>query len=439
MNNLKVISLLTASFTAAALCACSASEKTPDSAPETVPESADIAFDIHASVYDFGEAVDEIILHTSNLGVDAGKLKPEMFSVHVVSSSPYTDEAQLNAIEEGGLQHTGIFDEDRTVAAVSQDKGNIVLELVTANDTPGKGTLDFVANFQTFKGCNMLLDLDYTIMLNEDLPVAGEQMIAKDKVTFIRNEGILNEETAKFSPDEFDGMKYQLYTPEGADEKCPLIIWCHGGGESGYQGIIYDNVEQLKGNRGAVQFTTDEVQQIFGGKAFVLAPQTPNEWSDSDEQIKNVIDHVIENNNIDTDRIYIFGCSAGGYQVMRQIVNNPGFYAAAVATCPAIDTANIDTYGEGRRITDEQILSIETPLWLVQCTADGTVSYTESAERIYNLLKDRDVTLSAYDAVAADGIEYNTHWSWILTLRNIPENEEGMHVMEWTASQKLNQ
>lgn len=402
---------------------------------ETVT-SLTIPFELHSTVYDYGEAIDRIILHTSDMGIDVGKLSNESFNIQAVSSSPYTDEEQLKAIEDGGLQHTGIYDEKREVSEITNEENNVILNLVTTYETPGKGTLDFVANFETFKGCNMLLDIDYTITMNEDITLEDGTVISKDNVTFVQEDGIHNAEIEKFEAGEYDGMKYQLYEPEKTgEEKLPLIVWTHGGGESGYEGVIYDNVEQLKANRGALAFAEDETQEIFGG-AYVLAPQTPHEWSDCVEQVKNVVDHVVEEYPIDTDRVYIFGCSAGGYMVLDQIVHYPDFYAAAVATCPAIDTANINIYGEGRVITDEELSSITTPLWLVQSKDDKTVSYTEAAERVYNLLKDKGAILTSYDNVTVDGVTYDGHSSWIYTARNMPEHD-GETVFAWAAEQKL--
>lgn len=421
------MSVLAGTTVASTLSAC---EK-----EETIT-SLTIPFGLYSTVYDYGEAIDRIVLDTDDAPIDVEKLSAETFTIQAVSTSPYTDEEQLKAIEDGGLQHTGIYDEKREISEITSEENDVVLNLVTTYETPGKGTLDFVANFETLKGCNMLLNVAYTITLNEDITLKDGTVISKDNVTFVQEDGIHNAEVEKFEAGEYDGMKYQLYEPENADEeKLPLIVWTHGGGESGYQGVIYDNVEQLKANRGALAFAEDETQEIFGG-AYVLAPQTPNEWSDCVEQLKNVVDHVVEEYPIDTSRIYIFGCSAGGYMVLDQIVHYPDFYAAAVATCPAIDTANINTYGDGRIITDEELSSITTPLWLVQSKDDKTVSYTESAERVYNLLKDKGAILTSYDNVTVDGTTYDGHNAWIYTARNMPEHD-GKSVFAWTAEQKL--
>lgn len=279
----------------------------------------------------------------------------------------------------------------------------------------------------------MTLDITYAITMAKPLKLkSGEEITS----AVFKQGNIVNEEIAKFNPGQACGLKYQLYTPANAEDGSlhPLIVWFHGGGESGYKGIVYNNSAQLKANRGALGLAGDEAQNIFGG-AYVLAPQTPNEWSDSLEEARALIDEIVKSHHVNPDRIYVYGCSAGGYMTLDMAVHNPGLFAAAVAVCPAIDQANIDTYGEGRVITDEEILSIkDTPVWVVQAKNDTTVRYEESALRVYNLLKDYNGILTTYDNVNVGGVEYSGHEAWVYTALNMPEHN-GEHVWQWTARQ----
>ena len=68
----------------------------------------------------------------------------------------------------------------------------------------------------------------------------------------------------------------------------------------------YNNLSQLKANRGAVALASDEAQNIFNG-AYVLAPQTPHEWSENIDDATKLINNIIKNNNIDSNRIYSYG------------------------------------------------------------------------------------------------------------------------------------
>lgn len=392
-------------------------------------ESEKISFDLQSTVYDGGEAIDTIILNISGLNIDENKITKDMFNITAQSSTVYTDEQEKEFFgkdSEHGLQHLGLYGPtSRNVESVDIKEGKIILHL-SMNDN-GKGTLDFTANTTTFKGCNSLMNIVYTIDPVE-LPLKNGGSV---EFEFEQNKdkGIQNNEIEKFTAGESNGLKYQFYAPKNANDgkKHPLIVWFHGGGESGYRGLHYNNISQLKANRGAVSFVTDEAQNIFDG-AYVLAPQTPHEWSENLVETKALIDKIVSENNIDKNRIYAYGCSAGGYMVLDMVVHNPNFFAAAVATCPAIDQQNINTYGQGRKITDDELKAINTPIWVVQAKDDTTVKYEESALRVYNLLKDKGAILTTY--------ETGGHASWIHTAKNEPDNN-GEHVWQWTAKQIL--
>lgn len=392
-------------------------------------ESEKINFDLQSTVYDDGEAIDTIILNISELNIDEDKITKDMFNITAQSSTVYTDEQEKEFFgkdSEHGLQHSGLYGPtSRNVESVDIKEGKIILHLNMNGN--GKGTLDFTANTTTFKGCNSLMNIDYTIAPVE-LPLKnGTTLLFKFEQN--KDKGIQNNEIEKFTAGESNGLKYQFYAPKNANDgkKHPLIVWFHGGGESGYRGLHYNNISQLKANRGAVSFVTDEAQDIFDG-AYVLAPQTPHEWSENLVETKALIDKIEAENNIDKNRIYAYGCSAGGYMVLDMVVHNPNFFAAAVATCPAIDQQNINTYGQGRKITDDELKAINTPIWVVQAKDDTTVKYEESALRVYNLLKDKGAILTTY--------ETGGHSSWIHTAKNEPDNK-GEHVWQWTAKQIL--
>jgi predicted peptidase len=71
-------------------------------------------------------------------------------------------------------------------------------------------------------------------------------------------------------------MSYAYFSPKEKQDKYPLIIWLHGGGEGGT-----DPTVPLLANR-AANYASDEIQQYFGG-AYVLVPQSPTRWMDSGE------------------------------------------------------------------------------------------------------------------------------------------------------------
>ena len=90
---------------------------------------------------------------------------------------------------------------------------NLVYNIVdyTMKKEKGKNTLDFTANFTTLKGCSSLLNIKYTIALNEGLPLKDGSELSN--IQFLQNEKIINEEIDKFSAGEIKWVKISiLYT-----------------------------------------------------------------------------------------------------------------------------------------------------------------------------------------------------------------------------------
>lgn len=177
------------------------------------------------------------------------------------------------------------------------------------------------------------------------------------------------------------------WTPDGAATdggKNPLVIWLHGAGEGGtnLDSVIFGNeVTALTSkNKTNVQkyFTSDTC-----AGAYVLAVQTPTMWKDAGNGVNNTTlpgdgkqvsyytEALIEtihtyadgNADIDKNRIYVGGCSNGGYMTMNLMFEDGDYYAAYYPCCEGY---------MNRRITDEMIDGIKNKkAWFV-CSADDT-------------------------------------------------------------------
>lgn len=227
-------------------------------------------------------------------------------------------------------------------------------------------------------------------------------------------------------------LNYRLYIPTCDHHKKPLIIWLHGAGEGGKS-----NETQLTGNRGAIAFV--EYQDIFGG-AYVIAPQAPDYWMDTFEvdnlilkghdytkQVVSLIKEVIfKHDDIDISRVYIGGCSMGGYQTWKTLIAAPELFTAAFPICPAYTPTK-----------EERQTLLSIPIWLTHATTDQTVSVEHSREA-YRLLKELGgkVHYTEYQDVTYKGVQYGSHQSWIYVLNNEPVSSEGIPIMNWLASQK---
>jgi predicted peptidase len=127
-------------------------------------------------------------------------------------------------------------------------------------------------------------------------------------------------------------MNYIIYYPDNLNlsEKNPLVIYLHGLGEFG--GDIQNTLAPSS------YFTNNMRQGKFQQKAIFLAPQcssSQKKWIDCFDNLKGLIDSVIQQYNVDTKRISMTGHSLGGQGVFDFIVTYPGFLAAAAPLAPS--------------------------------------------------------------------------------------------------------
>lgn len=250
-------------------------------------------------------------------------------------------------------------------------------------------------------------------------------------------------------------MSFAQYKPENRTGKAPLLIWLHGGGEGGTDPSI-----AAIGNK-AVNYVSEEIQSIFDG-AYVLVPQAPTFWMNSEKGgytrgdandiyneglIALIKDYVSKNPGIDTKRIYVGGCSNGGYMSLKLILNHPEYFAAGFISALAYSS---------EFISDEQIMSIKNvPIWFVQSKDDNTTKPESTVVPVYNRLKAagaKDVHFSFYDNVkditgqyGGDSYHYNGHWSWVYLHANechldydgspVKVNGMSVNIMQWLSVQ----
>ncbi|WP_297337082.1 prolyl oligopeptidase family serine peptidase [Algoriphagus sp.] len=280
---------------------------------------------------------------------------------------------------------------------------------------------------------------------------------------------IWNEESDRILPlvDEFDlsekftyqnkmTLSYAAFRPETQTSQMPLLIWLHGGGEGGEDPTI-----PLLGNR-AANYASDEIQAYFGG-AHVLVPQAPTFWMQSEdgsytrgdrEDIYHealfalIEEYVGANPEIDSDRIYVGGCSNGGYMSLKLILEHPEYFAAGYISALAY---------HNEFVSDEQIKRIKNvPIWFVHSADDGTTKPDETVVPIYQRLKEagaKNVIFSYYDHVTditgfygGSDFHYPGHWSWIYSHANTARTDfdgslvkldgKPVTIMEWLAAQK---
>lgn len=118
--------------------------------------------------------------------------------------------------------------------------------------------------------------------------------------------------------------QYLLYLPENYEdqESWPLMLFLHGAGERG------DDLNLVK--------VHGPPKLIEEGKHFpfiVVSPQVPaGEWWKT-PFLDALLDEVIEQYNVDEDRIYVTGLSMGGFGTWELAMHYPNRFAAIAPIC----------------------------------------------------------------------------------------------------------
>lgn len=370
------------------------------------------------------------------------------------------------------VDYDNIVDREVTDAYVSNENGNKVSagNYVTIEMKVGPTlTEGSPFNYDPKSGLNRYVDTSYIISLNENEKIVNKDSInvlmttttAKDKVgnkTLIADNFDLSG-VSSYLDDKYGNitLHYASYTPKEDNKKNPLIIWLHGAGEGGTDPTI-----SIVGNK-VVNLATDKMQNIFKG-AYILAPQSDTMWmndgtgsytkdgtSKYTKALMNLIETYVQAHpDIDTSRIYIGGCSNGGFMTMNMIMSYPKYFAAAYPVCEAYSDA---------WITDNMLKGIkDLPIWFTQAATDKVVAPDKTTIPTYNRLTAlgaKNVHFSYFNNVIdttgiykdANGnpYEYNGHWSWIYTLNNecvkeydgsnVKLNGNNTTIMEWLAYQ----
>jgi predicted peptidase len=121
-------------------------------------------------------------------------------------------------------------------------------------------------------------------------------------------------------------LKYLLYLPPDYDAKAkqgsPLLLFLHGAGERGA------NLNQV-----AVHGPPKLVKQGARLPFIVVSPQCPTDQRWHAEDLIGLLDAVIAQHNVDTNRIYVTGLSMGGYGSWALASRYPERFAAVAPIC----------------------------------------------------------------------------------------------------------
>jgi hypothetical protein len=164
----------------------------------------------------------------------------------------------------------------------------------------------------------------------------------------------------EFLPYSFPGLVYRIAYPSEYDstQQYPLSIVLHGSANVGT-----NNIDQLW-----IGLRWRANAQAYGYNDFTVVPQSPtNPWSSTN--LHNLIQYLISNFPIDTNRVVITGYSMGGFAVGDLLQQFPRTFSAGIPISGV-------TWGNNLR---------NIPLWIFHGDIDNVVNVEESRSCVRNL------------------------------------------------------
>ena len=412
------------------------------SAPEGEPVAG---ARIYVQGYEWGPGVPKIILELPEVPATFDSLSKD-------DALAVTAGVRRNVTEVGFSDSAGDF--------TGEPSSYVTLELETTYAVSGS---PFTYNTAIFMN-----------QWSETYPVIAA--VSVDGVTYVADDDLIDSricpETEAFSDrGEYSGeylnrmtkemedytLRYAANAPEALlndGVQNPLIIWLHGQGEGGTDVDI-----ELIGNE-VVALNRDEIQSQFttpGGAdgAYVLAVQCETYWMDGGdgansggdlmsrytEILMDTIESFVQDHaDVDPNRVYLGGCSNGGYMTMNMLATYPDYWAAAYPNCEAYAWAIFEKDADGNyaydenggyKLTAERWMSPEKieaikniPIWFVHARQDPVVNPELFSMPTYRALLQagaENAWFSMFDTIPGTddpNAEYMAHFAWVRTFNN---------------------
>lgn len=198
---------------------------------------------------------------------------------------------------------------------------------------------------------------------------------------------------------------YQVYVPSNwtKAKKWPVILFLHGAGERGDDGLIQTEV----GIGSAIRRHPDRIPAV------VVMPQcAKNHWwlePDMQAQALKALEQTMKEFNGDVTRTYLTGLSMGGNGTWAIASSNPGKFAALAPVCaPARISPKYGVQVKAEETSEERYKTYaekigKTPVWIFHGDADTVVPVTESRMMVEALkASGNDVRYNEYPGVGHD-------------------------------------
>jgi len=212
------------------------------------------------------------------------------------------------------------------------------------------------------------------------LGIAGLALLAAPARGRAKETGFLNR-TATVNGTTY---RYQVYLPPDWDKnkKWPVVLFLHGAGERGEDGLVQMEV----GIGTAIRRYPERFPCV------VVMPQCRKNvvWSDAamEAQTLKALEQSVKEFNGDPPRTYLTGLSLGGYGTWSLASKHPGKFAALVPICGGVRsrrTPGVDIAAAGPGSDPYAVVAGKvgkTPVWVFHGATDATVPVEESRQMV---------------------------------------------------------
>jgi predicted peptidase len=204
--------------------------------------------------------------------------------------------------------------------------------------------------------------------------------------------------------------RYQVFVPADWDrhKKWPVILFLHGAGERGSDGLLQTDVGLAHAIR----------QNASRWPFVVVMPQCwkDNVWTEAamEEQALKALEQSIKEFHGDRERVYLTGLSMGGYGSWDLAAKHPDSFAAMVVVCGGIrppgglPTLHVDVPGTPDAADPYQVIAARVariPIQIFHGADDPSVP-VEEAREMAKALRDRGANVKYTEYVGVG------HQSW---------------------------
>ena len=181
-------------------------------------------------------------------------------------------------------------------------------------------------------GAYHLYDLETAnvdLLFSRSPQISGERFHTVESISYTSRDGV-----------EIPALL--TWPPQGPGPDTPLIVMPHGGPEA-RDSVSHDGMTQMFANLGYAVLQPNFRGSSGYGRSYVELGH--GEWgramqTDLDDGAR----WLLEENQIDADRICVVGFSYGGYAALMAAVEQSDFYACVVAGAPVTDIASFLEY-----------------------------------------------------------------------------------------------